>query len=81
MLIFIVFHESVTDGQTDGQTDGRTDIPGYRDARTHLKKLGKTGKKGKKGKRENPVSHPSVGEAIIKNLFQQMKVEEGQRKA
>ena len=24
--------------RTDGRTDGRTDIPGYRDARTHLKR-------------------------------------------
>ena len=27
-----------TDRRTDGPTDGRTDRPGYRDARTHLKK-------------------------------------------
>ena len=43
MLIFIIFHESVTDGRTDGPTVGRTDRPTYggtdpgffyRDART-----------------------------------------------
>ena len=28
---------SVTDIPTDRPTDGRTDMPGYRDARTHLK--------------------------------------------
>ena len=41
IMIFLVFYESVTDGPTDGSTDGptdgRTDMPGYRDARTHLK--------------------------------------------
>ena len=40
-MISLVFYESVTDGPTDGRTDrrtdGPTDIPGYRDARTHLK--------------------------------------------
>ena len=42
MLISLVFDESVTDQPTDRPTDrptdGRTDRPGYRDARTHLKK-------------------------------------------
>ena len=41
IIDFPVFDESVTDGRTDrptdGPTDGPTDIPGYRDARTHLK--------------------------------------------
>ena len=38
MLISLVFDESVTNRRTDRPTDGRTDRPGYRDARTHLKR-------------------------------------------
>ena len=34
IMIFLVFYESVT----DRRTDRRTDVPGYRDARTHLKR-------------------------------------------
>ena len=47
-MIFLVFNESVTDrwtdGPTDRPTDGRTDMPGYRDARTHLKRVWGTSK-------------------------------------
>ena len=38
-MIFLVFYETVTDQWTDGQTDGPTDMPGYKDARTHLKSV------------------------------------------
>ena len=37
-MISLVFYESETDGPTDGPTERRTDRPGYRDARTQLKR-------------------------------------------
>ena len=53
IIDFPVFDESVTRGPTDRQTDrptdGRTDKPGYRDARTHLKRKKERKEKKKQG--------------------------------